>query len=58
MNLILGLCVGHDTLFIKHSQAPVTVLAAKDRFLGHNPLAALYLAEGYYKKKFIAGKSG
>lgn len=53
LNLILGLCVGHDTLFIKHSEAPVTVLAAKDRVLGHNPLAALYLAEGYYKKKLF-----
>jgi len=53
LNLILGLCVGHDTLFIKHSEAPVTVLAVKDRVLGHNPMAALYLAEGYYKKKLF-----
>ena len=36
LNIILGLCVGHDTLFIKYSQAPVTVLAVKDRVLGHN----------------------
>ncbi|HHT63183.1 MAG TPA: DUF1847 domain-containing protein [Clostridia bacterium] len=53
LNLALGLCVGHDTLFIKHSQAPVTILAVKDRVLGHNPMAALYLAEGYYKKKLF-----
>ena len=33
---------------MKHSAAPVTVLAAKDRVLGHNPLAAIYLADGYY----------
>jgi len=51
LNIILGLCVGHDTVFIKHSQAPVTVIAVKDRVLGHNPLAAVYLAEGYYKSK-------
>ena len=51
LNVILGLCVGHDTLFIKHSEAPVTVMAVKDRVLGHNPLAALYLADGYYKSK-------
>ncbi|MFD3157020.1 DUF1847 domain-containing protein [Haloimpatiens sp. FM7330] len=50
-NILLGLCVGHDSLFIKYSKAPITVLAAKDRVLGHNPLAALYTAEGYYKKK-------
>ncbi|HHT71048.1 MAG TPA: DUF1847 domain-containing protein, partial [Firmicutes bacterium] len=51
LNIILGLCVGHDTLFIKYSQAPVTVLAVKDRVLGHNPMAALYLADSYYKNK-------
>ncbi len=53
LNIILGLCVGHDTLFIKHSKAPVTVMAVKDRVLGHNPMAALYLAESYYKKNCI-----
>lgn len=41
-NVILGLCVGHDTLAIKHSDAPVTVLAVKDRLHKHNPLAAIY----------------
>lgn len=51
LNIILGLCVGHDTLFIKYSKAPVTVFAVKDRVLAHNPIAALYLADGYYKNK-------
>lgn len=51
LNIILGLCVGHDTLFMKYSKAPVTVLATKDRVLGHNPMAALYLADSYYKDK-------
>ena len=41
MNVLLGLCVGHDTLFFKYSTAPVTVLAVKDRVYKHNPLAAL-----------------
>lgn len=41
-NVVFGLCVGHDTLFIKHSEAPVTVLVCKDRVLGHNTVAALY----------------
>lgn len=53
LNILLGLCVGHDSLFIKYSAAPVTVLAAKDRVLGHNPLAALYLADGYYHSKLF-----
>ncbi|MDO5115828.1 MAG: DUF1847 domain-containing protein [Synergistaceae bacterium] len=42
LNLLLGLCVGHDALFIKYSDAPVVPLAAKDRVLAHNPLGALY----------------
>ena len=52
-NIVLGLCVGHDTLFFKYSEAPVTVLAVKDRALGHNPLAALYQIDGYCKKKIF-----
>jgi uncharacterized metal-binding protein len=53
LNLLLGLCVGHDSLFMKHSVAPVTVLAVKDRVLGHNPLAAIYLADGYYSSRLF-----
>lgn len=51
-NVVLGLCVGHDSLFFKYATAPCTVLAAKDRVLGHNPLAAVYLSQSYYKKLF------
>lgn len=60
LNIILGLCVGHDTLFIKHSKAPVTVLAVKDRVTGHNPLSPIYTYESYYKKlgNFIERKYG
>jgi uncharacterized metal-binding protein len=53
LNVVLGLCVGHDSLFFKHSEAPVTVLAVKDRVLGHNPLAAVYLADGYYHDRLF-----
>jgi uncharacterized metal-binding protein len=48
LNVLVGLCVGHDSLFFMHSQAPVTVLVAKDRVLGHNPVAALYTSQSYY----------
>ena len=47
-NIVMGLCVGHDSLFYKHSQAPVTTLVVKDRVLIHNPVMALYTADGYY----------
>jgi uncharacterized metal-binding protein len=42
MNLIVGLCLGHDILFTLNSKAPVTTLIVKDRMLGHNPVIALY----------------
>ncbi len=41
-NVIIGLCVGHDMLFTKYSEAPVTTLIVKDRFTGHNPVISLY----------------
>lgn len=48
-NILLGLCVGHDSIFLKEAQAPCTVLAVKDRVLGHNPLAAVYNIDSYYR---------
>lgn len=50
LNVIVGLCVGHDSLFIKYSEAPVTTLITKDRVLAHNPAAALYTSGFYYKR--------
>ena len=41
LNIMLGLCVGHDVLFIKHSKAGAIPLVVKDRVLSHNPVAAL-----------------
>ena len=49
LNILLGLCVGHDTLFLKYTESPCTVLAVKDRLLGHNPLAAVYNIDSYYR---------
>ena len=49
-NIMMGLCVGHDALFLKHVNAFTTVFAAKDRVLGHNPMAALYLSKSYYRR--------
>lgn len=47
LNVVVGLCVGHDSLFIRHSAAPVTVLVVKDRVLAHNPVAALHTTHSY-----------
>ncbi len=48
--ILLGLCIGHDTLFIKYCEVPLTVLAVKDRVLAHNPLGVLYHSESYYRR--------
>jgi uncharacterized metal-binding protein len=48
LNILVGLCVGHDSLFLKHAAAPCTVLVAKDRVLGHAPAAALHTSSSYY----------
>lgn len=50
LNVVVGLCVGHDSLFYKYSAAPVTTLITKDRVTGHNPAGPLYTAKSYYKK--------
>ena len=50
LNVVMGLCVGHDSLFYKYSEALTTTGVTKDRVLGHNPAAALYMVDGYYKK--------
>lgn len=50
VNIIVGLCVGHDMLFAKYSTAPVTTLVVKDRVTGHNPAAVLYGQSFYYKR--------
>jgi len=50
LNVICGLCVGHDAIFSKVSKAPVTTLIAKDRVLAHNPVGAVYCQ--YLRKRF------
>lgn len=52
--ILFGLCVGHDALVSKYANAPVTTLVAKDRVLGHNPIAAIYQADAYYKDKLFS----
>lgn len=53
-NVVMGLCVGHDSLFYKYSRAMVTTLVVKDRVLAHNPAGAIYCAKTYFKKRLQA----
>ena len=52
-NIAMGLCVGHDSMFYKYSDALVTTLVAKDRVTGHSPAAALYCAESYFRNRIL-----
>jgi uncharacterized metal-binding protein len=53
LNIICGLCIGHDILFSIKSKAPVTTFIVKDRVLAHNPAGVLY--SDYYRNKFTRG---
>jgi uncharacterized metal-binding protein len=53
LNIMVGLCVGHDILFLRHCEAETTPLVVKDRSLGHNPVAALYQSQGFFKDRFM-----
>jgi uncharacterized metal-binding protein len=54
-NILVGLCVGHDSLFLKYSKAFCTVLVTKDRVLAHNPVAALYTSNCFYARMMRKG---
>jgi len=50
LNVVCGLCVGHDAIFAQLSEAPVTTLIVKDRVLAHNPASAIYCQ--YIRRQF------
>ena len=58
LNVVLGLCIGHDSLFFKHSKGLATTLVAKDRVLAHNPIGALQLADTYFARVWGPLKPG
>jgi uncharacterized metal-binding protein len=55
LHIIVGLCIGHDILFTRHSRPPVTTLIVKDRVTGHNPVTSLY--SGYHNPRYYTEKS-
>jgi uncharacterized metal-binding protein len=50
LNIICGMCTGHDSIFIRASSAPVTLLIVQDLKLQHNPAAALCTSNSYFRK--------
>lgn len=53
LNIVVGLCVGHDILFAQDSKAPTTTLVVKDRVLVNNPGGVF---NSFYWKKIIADR--
>jgi uncharacterized metal-binding protein len=49
-NIMLGLCIGHDSLFLKYVDGLTTIFAVKDRVTGHHPMAPLYTSRSYYQR--------
>jgi uncharacterized metal-binding protein len=45
INLLMGLCVGHDMIFNQKSAVPVTTLLVKDRVNKHNTLESIQSIE-------------
>lgn len=58
LNIMLGLCLGHDIMFLRNCKAETTPLIVKDRALGHNPTAALYMSKNFiYNERFFGNKN-
>ena len=53
LNIVVGLCVGHDMLFNKYSKAYTTTLMVKDRMTANNTVGPLYspFFKGILEKK-------
>ena len=40
-NVLVGLCVGHESIFHKNSEAPSSVLIVKDKSNGHKTIESI-----------------
>jgi uncharacterized metal-binding protein len=53
--VVAGMCVGHEVILLRSSSIPATGLIARDHRLRHNPVAALYTSQSYYRKHLFFG---
>ena len=58
LNILVGLCVGHDAIFTMHAKAPCVTFTVKDKLLQHNPLAAIYGSHSYYRRLLTEDEIG
>jgi uncharacterized metal-binding protein len=57
LNIVMGLCVGHDSLFYRYIEGLTTTMVVKDRATGHNPVAPIYGARGYFRSRLFPGEN-
>jgi uncharacterized metal-binding protein len=57
LNVVAGMCVGHEAVFTRASRAPITALVARDERFRHNPAAALYTADSYAHASIYRSRS-
>lgn len=50
MVIVMGLCLGHDIIFQKKVNAPVTTLVVKDRVYQHNPMEEINKIRKEYER--------
>jgi uncharacterized metal-binding protein len=58
LNVICGMALAHEAVFVRESLAPVTALVARDARLRHNPVAALYTSNSYYRSALFERHRG
>lgn len=58
LNVVAGMCVGHEAVFTRASRAPLTGLIARDERFRHNPAAALYTADTYAHASLYRSRAG
>ena len=58
LNVVAGMHVAHEALFLDASHAPVTCLVARDPRLRHNPVACLYTSGGYLQEELFNADLG
>jgi len=58
INVVCGMRVDHEALFIAASTSPVIVLVARDERLCHNPVSALYTSASYSRTRLFEDGEG
>lgn len=53
LNVLAGMCVSHEAIFLRATHAPTVSLIARDTRLHHNPAAGLYTSRSYLKSQLF-----